>query len=101
MMNTTLDDCGTTLILGDCCPYYKVSFGAVVQSYSGSPIIELFRNGKGTGIAVPVCGTGNVSIDWIDSFGPHAALQWVVREGCIELLSSCANNAYFNVLGIR
>jgi hypothetical protein len=99
MEGIRVDRNGHGLILGDT-RYYKVSFGITIESYTGSPTVELVVNGKPTAVCIPICGTGCTSIDWIDAFDCGDTACWVVRGGCIAL-ASCGVNVYFSVLGIR
>ncbi|MFT9077751.1 MAG: hypothetical protein ABF463_09295, partial [Ethanoligenens sp.] len=96
--NTTFDIATSTMTLGTQ-PYYRVAFGVVVQSFTGTPSLEMVLNGVGSGVYLPINHEGGVSIDYISSYVPNSTIQFVVQGGSVTLQSPGGYNAYLTVFG--
>jgi hypothetical protein len=91
----SIDGNRTTLTL-PAAGYWRITVGASVASITGTPTLNLRRDGADTSINLPITATGVATFDWIYNFPANTKLAFTVQGGQITLTDAC--NAYFNVV---
>ncbi len=93
LVGMSLNDSCSAVTLGSA-DYYRLSFGISVESCSGSPLIEVIVNGTSSQFYVPVNPCGETTIDLVHPFSAYSTIQFVIRNGCVDLKHVEGYNVY-------